>query len=221
MTVEVVAPEQILHRPRPERDVLRMVPARDVCRLIVHVAGDYFLIVRDDAAHRRRLEDPRVHLHAALARRLDDLGEQIAFGVFVSWTDHLVTERGVRVVLVVRADPYQRKLTPGVVGERHAVIRPIAKRLDEGGVVGVAVGHHRVGRGRLGDEIERALDPFVEDRVGPHLDTAERAGDRAWLRRRLLMRSEGGGGRHSRETLEKGSAVNHGRILLGSATGIH
>ena len=174
--VEIVAAEQVLHRAGPERHVFGMVPAGDVRRPVVHVSRHHFAVIGDDPAHGRRLEDARVDLHAALARRLDELREQIAAGVFVAGVDGLVPKRRVLVILVVRADPDERKPASGVVGQRHAVVRAIAQRLHQRGVVGVAVRHHGIDRGRLRDEVERARDAFVQDRVRSHLDAVEPAG---------------------------------------------
>ena len=111
------------------------------------------------------------------------------------------------VVAIVGADPHERKSSTGVVGQRHAVIGAIAERLDQRGVVGVAVRHHGVDRRGFGDQVERALDPLVEDRVRPHLDAVE--GSRRTLRERRGRYScggaDGGGGD---QRLEEGAAVS-------------
>ena len=96
--------------------------------------------------------------------------------VFVAGVDSLVPKRRVLVILVVRADPDERKPASGVVRERHAVVRAIAQRLHQRGIVGMAVRHDRIVRSGLRDDVERALDAFVKDRVRPHLDTVEPSG---------------------------------------------
>jgi hypothetical protein len=121
------------------------------------------------------------------ARAGEELGEQIALGVLVAAGDDLMAEGGVLVVAVVRAHPDERKPASGVVGQRHAVVGAVPQRFHERRVVGVAVWHHGVDRRGFSDQIEGALDAFVEDGVGSHLDAVEAAsGDRGghWRGRR-------------------------------------
>src|SRR6185503_3531996 len=95
------------------------------------------------------------------------------------------------------------------------------QRLVDVAAVGVAVGHQRVDRGRVAEEIETRLDPFVEHRVRAHLNPGDEgrgggAGGRTRLplkRRRPPVRDadrSGNGG----ETTQEVAAVRHDRDII-------
>jgi hypothetical protein len=81
----------------------------------------------------------------------------------------------------------------------------------------VAVRQDRVDRGRLGNQVERALDPFVEDRVRTHLDAVERARRRRRRPAGCVGTPRTPGERRGRQSLDERTAIHDWRLRYHAA----
>jgi len=145
-----------------------MVPACCVSWAAIDVARDDVLEIRNGAA--AILEHARVDFQAAPAAGLDEFGEKIAIGVLERGVHALVAQGCVFVKVVVGFDPDEREFAAGVIGQGHAVVGSVAERLEEHVVVTMAVGHDGVDRRGFLNQVQRALDAFIEHSMRPHLD---------------------------------------------------